>query len=106
MIGFDIDPDGGVKTDDYMVIHPVHETGYATTDYRLVTTKNSQDIDVYQIRNVKYGVTEYEDHLLHRILTMMQSMQAELSKSLASYVPPFLTLVEQGDEDKGESSLH
>ena len=80
-------------------------TGYDTRDYELITTTNAVGIQVYQMRNKRFGVVEYEDHQLSRILNMMRDMQTALLTSVKGYQPTFLTVVERGDEE-GEPSLH
>jgi hypothetical protein len=108
MIELSSDPTGGIKGVEEVPVAGIplpQPTGYETQDYRLVTTINLTGVRVYQIVNVRFGITEYEDHLLSRILNMMQDIQAELDKSVTKYVPNFLTLVEKHDEE-GEPSIH
>ena len=102
VIGLSDDPSGGIVEDEGDI---PEVTGYETADYRLVTSINAAGIRVYQVRNKAYGVTEYEDHLLHRILSLMQSMQMDLHKAVKSYVPP-LNVVEISNEEEREPSLH
>lgn len=112
MIELSSDPTGGIietgeeEEETPSFPEPPIPTGYETTDYRIVITVNLSGMSAYQIHNTKYGVVEYEDHLLSRIINTMQDMQAELDKSVKKYVPPFLTLVEGSDEDEGEPSIH
>jgi hypothetical protein len=104
MIELSVDPNGGIETEGYEAAVS-SLTGYETTDYRLLLTTNIHGIEVFQIQNIKYGVIEYEDHVLHRILDMMQDTQAALSRSVKRYVPPLLSIVEKEDE-VGEDRIH
>ncbi len=85
-------------------------TGYGTADYELIVADKVEDgveSRVYRVMNTEYGIVEYEDYLLPRIIDTMLEMQARLDAVKVKFAEPKApTFTVVGDPSDGANTAH
>ena len=83
------------------------ELPYSTEHYKVVIYTRDE-MSSYRVINREFGVTEYEDYLLSRIIETVAEMEKKLVTVLQQAAVPALTSVATivRDEEDGEDSLH